>query len=152
MIYDLIDLICKKIVLCNYNSKLFKYAMKSIKSKKKSFHPSLFGCYLFLTPLLNSFTFLPNSFNHLFTKFSKTFFAMNSRIGMPRFTGMRIINSYFIKIINNNYLQIMTGRRLLQLQCKYLECQIFNWQMIIFSMEVSVIINQFQILIFLLTK
>jgi len=23
---------------------------------------------------------------------------------MPRFTGMRIINLYFIKIINNNYL------------------------------------------------
>jgi len=51
MIYDLIDLICKKIVLCNYNSKLFKYAMKSIEIKKKKiFITSLFGCYLF--PLL----------------------------------------------------------------------------------------------------
>ena len=75
MIYDLIDLICKKIVLCNYNSKLFKYAMKSIKSKKKKFSSVSFWLLPFpLTPLLNSFTFLLNSFNHLFTEFSKHFY------------------------------------------------------------------------------
>ena len=60
MIYDLIDLICKKIVLCNYNSKLFKYAMKSIKSKKKVF------IRLFLVVTFSPYSF--TKFLYLFTK------------------------------------------------------------------------------------